>query len=418
MSSIFAAVSRLWRPVGRMRPDRSFSTTLLIGAICSTLLCRPSAAAASQPEDLPLVSAAGNTVTTLTEPITEESSPGINAYLTGLRLNREGAADSALFHLQCAVDLLPGLFPARIELGRLLLSGWDLAGARMQANQAITIEPLRPEGYHLHGDIDLQQRQPAAALDWYRTALALLPEQNASGLLHNKTAYCYQLLGNPELAVRYHLKAHQLTGGCLAIEVVDSILAQRSTYAPVEAIDLYEEFDTASLNSYSTAVEIFLEESFLIEMENRNFLAALHTARKLILIDSTQTNYQLYAVQSLSSLERLAEARALIDSLPPLPQVELEKARLYVRGDSLESALQSYREAYRFLPQTVDLSLEIGELYLHVGRRDSALVYFRYACREGDLPACEQMRMIEEVLALEREKQGEKATPDHNTPEE
>ncbi|MBL7033942.1 MAG: hypothetical protein ISR91_07335, partial [Candidatus Delongbacteria bacterium] len=305
-----------------------------------------------------------------------------------------------LFHLQQAVELLPELYPARIALGQQLLMAWDLRSAEQSGYQAIRIEPVRPEGYHLLGDVALHRQQPDDALEWFRTALALQAIEQSNGPLLYKTGRCYWLLGHRDLALHYLLKAHQLSGGTLATAIVDSLLEHRATFEPLDLEDIYNQYTIDPTLTVTESVLAFIEETYLIEMENRNFAAALNTARKLAQIDSTQSNYDLYIIQALVSLGQLDQAHSLISTLPDRPEVQLELARLYVRYDSLELALSNYRSAWKSLPHTIDLELEIGELYLHAGLSDSALVYFQSACAQGDLPACEQARLIEELSSV------------------
>lgn len=322
-------------------------------------------------------------------------SPGILAYQSGLRCVHLHQPDSALFFLNRSVELSPHFYPAHIALGRQLLQAWDLTGAYQRAHQAVMIDPVHPDSYHLLGDIALIRRQLPSATQWFRTALALQTDREPSGSLHNKMGLCLWESGNRDLALRYLLKAYQQSGGILSDTIVDSLLAQRDIGNGEAIADLYERFSIDPDYSVTESVQEYIEETYRVEMENQSFASALSIARKLTQLDSTQSRYRIYTVQALISLGQQVEARQTLESMPDTPDNQLALARLYVSCDSLNLALYNYRRAWKQLPHTIDLELEIGELYLHAGLKDSALVYFRSACDRGDSPACEQVRLLE-----------------------
>ncbi len=336
-----------------------------------------------------------DTVAVSSVPSDHARRPGIIAYRSGLRCIRFNEPDSAFFFLRMALDLIPEFYPAHISLGRQLLQAWDLTAAEKTAHQAILIDPIHPDGYHLLGDIAFGRQQLSAAIQWYRTALALYTDQEPTGPLHNKMGLCLWESGNHDLALRYLLKAYQQSGGALSTTIVDSLLEQQDIGTEEALADLYEQYSIDPGYSVSESIQEYIEETYQVEMENQNFSSALSIARKLTQLDSTQSRYQIYTVQALISLGQLAEARQSLENLPDTPDNRLALARLYVRCDSLDRALFNYRIAWKSLPHTIDLELEIGELYFYAGLKDSALVYFRSACDRGDSPACEQVRLIE-----------------------
>lgn len=90
-----------------------------------------------------------------------------------------GETDRAEREFRRAVELDPGDYHAYVLLGQLMMSEHKMAEAVREADALVAANPQFPAGYLLRGMYKNASRQPQDAIDDYRKALQLFPEDNA-----------------------------------------------------------------------------------------------------------------------------------------------------------------------------------------------------------------------------------------------
>ncbi|MDR9402985.1 MAG: tetratricopeptide repeat protein, partial [Halothece sp. Uz-M2-17] len=98
-------------------------------------------------------------------------------------------------------------FPAYKTLGKALLASGDLEGAAKAFQQAIALEPNRPEAYANLGSVRAQQEQWQDAINCYQKAIEINPE--FAGVYRNM-ARLWERLNKPESAAEAWERAYSL----------------------------------------------------------------------------------------------------------------------------------------------------------------------------------------------------------------
>ena len=90
-----------------------------------------------------------------------------------------GQYSAAFSELGRTVELKPTNYPARIDLGNLMLAGWKIDDAQTQANAVLAAQPNNPDAHALLSAIAVKRGQKDQALIEIRRALELEPNRAA-----------------------------------------------------------------------------------------------------------------------------------------------------------------------------------------------------------------------------------------------
>lgn len=156
-------------------------------------------------------------------------------YLLGLALEEDGQPAAAIAHLRLATDSKPDFVLAWRDLCRARFQAGRIEEARQAVERGLAVDPRSPDLLLYRGNISLHEKAYRQAIECYRQALAIQPE-NAVAYANLGKACMEQ--GDVETAVVHYRRALSLDDGMVSLEARSSLLFARS-YQPDDTPQAY-----------------------------------------------------------------------------------------------------------------------------------------------------------------------------------
>ncbi|MEQ8350449.1 MAG: tetratricopeptide repeat protein [Leptospiraceae bacterium] len=324
----------------------------------------------------------------------------------------------ARHHLLRALKYDQSFVPALVNLAIAERMMGNLEGARDYAEQARKIAPNDPAVSLLLGNIMMQDQKLDEASELYREALEDAPADSylaynlgISLVRQNKLeeaimAFSRVIDGDPQstLAVRSHGHLGQIYFSKGNLEMAADHLRRSTTLAPAEAryhynlgiVYLRMNRQREAIQSFQIALDAGGDDSRVFRGLARAFLRlnqpgmAKRALQKALLINPQDTDSMLELGDLQASQGDLLSAvdsyRAVVQMSPGNATTAdaLDRlARVYVRLERYDDAVQSYYQALRIDPNRSSLYLGLGHALQKAGKPEEAINIWKKALQQG-----------------------------------
>lgn len=271
------------------------------------------------------------------------------AYLLGRLLESQGDLRQAVEHYQQAAVIQPDDLPTKLHLAQAHLSLNRPNLAEPLFMEAISNDPYPSSASALvgMGNISLSRNDPAAAIDYFETAVSMQPEANS---IHYPLAMAYRQIGDLEKA-REHLR-------------------KRGTKTPEYPDPLMEE-----LRQIRTGKQFFWSQGTVALSEGR-FADAVEAFREMVAADPQEPIAHMdlgTALLQLGDVDgALAKYRESLRLSPGNPRLHYNLGLVYTLQKAYPKALEHYRNAVELDPGFENAHFNAANLLMRLGNMAQA----------------------------------------------
>ncbi len=325
-----------------------FLQTAILALLFSTDLC-PAGAAPQPPRKAP-------------RPPAHQNDPRTDPLEQLLRQAQEAIDrkdfSAAIAPLQGYLAQRPDDAAAHFQLGYVYsgLERWDEAKA--EYSKAAALNP-KLAAAHLNLGLVLLERDPAAAVEPFRRAAELLPDQSRPQFL---LGLALERSGNPAAAIEQYQAAERLDGKNFEVEfALGRILLASGRAGEAEA----RFREAVALRGDSAAARALLANSLLAQKKLAGAADELAAYLKLQ-PDDRESRVQLASV--LAKLEKFAPALAELEradaGAAPLAKSDRLRAEIYLAQKQTDRAAEALQRALQIAPRDAELHAWLGRLWL------------------------------------------------------
>lgn len=276
------------------------------------------------------------------------------AYLLGRLLESQGDLRQAVEHYQQAAAIQPDDLPTKLHLAQAHLSLNHPNLAEPLFMEAISNDPYPSSASALvgMGNIALSRNDPAAAIDYFETAVSMQPEANS---IHYPLGMAYRHIGDLEKA-REHLR-------------------KRGTKTPEYPDPLMEE-----LRQVRTGKQYFWSQGTVALSEGR-FEDAVEAFREMVAADPQEPVAHMDLGTALLQLGDVSGAldkyRESLRLSPGNPRLHYNLGLVYTLQKSYLKALEHYQNAVELDPEFENAHFNAANLLMRVGNMAQAGQHYR-----------------------------------------
>ncbi|MFO7821371.1 MAG: tetratricopeptide repeat protein [Lentisphaeria bacterium] len=299
--------------------------------------------------------------------------------------NKPGLAEPAL---RSALGKMPDFYRARLFLAQVLLREQQPEEAATELQKLInTNYPDRVRLWNLLSTAYAPASKHTAAETAARQALLRDPDNREAKLGIVRALAAQDRIEDAGALIRELLETNPLQGQ-LWQAVAQARLKRKDNLEALIMLECARRLDLAGTDTMATLGDLYLQQGIP--------QAAVQVYQQLATLEDAPADRILKAIEALIQMQRLTEAKTLLQSLETgneklsTKQQDkhlLLKARLYLKEEQTRKAIEAYTRLLRQKPLQEEALLNLGQVYLQENELQKAENLFKRATRLKNIRA-------------------------------